>query len=250
MVVRDHVGSGGCRIDSSDSRYAHVATHRLHDAPLGFAAHPRGGSAHRLYGRARECYHTPGGVEATVWLTDDGAIPRPMPVAMSLDSFVVSTHRGMTTPAGYTSYLTLADSSKATVEVNKPLTIGTYRFYQASYTADGATILGVNHDPGCGMAVSYAAYILLGIGMILVMANPRGRFRRALRSVGATGALMLLTALPSWAAPPSGCPSRHGHDRHPASYLSRARGPIFDPGHRAAAHLADRTTLGGCRPSV
>lgn len=142
----------------------------------------------------------PGGIEVATWLTDEGAIPRPLPVAMALDSFVVSTHQGMTTPAGYTSYLTLADGSKATVEVNRPLSIGSYRFYQSSYSADGATILGVNHDPCRGMAVSYAAYILLGIGFVLVMANPRGRFRKALRSVGAA-AMVILTAFPALTAP-------------------------------------------------
>lgn len=219
-----------------------IGSMMLHSALLLILA---GGALTACMGERGSVTIPPGGVEATVWLTDDGAIPRPMPVAMSLDSFVVSTHRGMTTPAGYTSYLTLADSSKATVEVNKPLTIGTYRFYQASYTADGATILGVNHDPGCGMAVSYAAYILLGIGMILVMANPRGRFRRALRSVGATGALMLLTALPSWAAPRAVAQADMAMtDTLQVIYQGRVA-PFSTPATELLRTLADRTTLGG-----
>ncbi|MCM1028252.1 MAG: cytochrome c biogenesis protein CcsA [Pseudoflavonifractor sp.] len=128
------------------------------------------------------------------WVTDEAPFTRPLPMPLSLDSFVVDTHQGIASPRDYISYLNVGK-----VSVNHPLRIGSYRIYQSSFTPSGATVLGVDYDPAHGREVSYAGYLMLGIGFILIMANKRGRFIAILRSLSV--GLLIASPLASQASP-------------------------------------------------
>lgn len=123
---------------------------------------------------------------------DDPAL-RPLPTALSLDSFVIARHRGISAPRDYVSYL-----NAGRVSVNRPLEIGTYRIYQSSFTSSGGSVLGIDHDPARGRELSYLGYILLGIGFIAILLNPKGRFRRLIKTLTVAG--VCCVTIPSAAA--------------------------------------------------
>lgn len=125
----------------------------------------------------------------------DGNDPRlrRLPIALSLDSFVVERHRGISTPRDYISYL-----NAGRVAVNRPLEIGAYRIYQSSFTSAGGSVLGIDHDPARGREMSYLGYILLGIGFIAILLNPKGRFRNIIR--GLASAVLLSVTVPAASA--------------------------------------------------
>ena len=72
--------------------------------------------------------------------------------------------------------------TQAEVSMNKIYEHGSLRFYQASYDRDGlGSVLAVNCDPW-GIPVTYAGYALLFAALVWMLFDPKGRFRRLLRS--------------------------------------------------------------------
>jgi ABC-type transport system involved in cytochrome c biogenesis permease subunit len=88
----------------------------------------------------------------------------PLPFHVTLDTFYIQYYAGTGTPSDYVSVLTVRDTisgeiKSGRVSMNKIFSYKNYRFYQSSFTADGGSVLGINHDP-CGIALTYAGYAL------------------------------------------------------------------------------------------
>ena len=122
-----------------------------------------------------------------------------LPFAIELDSFAVSYHEGTNAAADYTSHFTIHDGEKnikGEVSMNKIFSYGSMRLYQSSYDSDmyGATI-STNSDP-IGIPTTYTGYALLFISLVAMLFDPRGAYRKLLRSPmlkrGALMAVMLL----------------------------------------------------------
>lgn len=124
-----------------------------------------------------------------------------LPFVLTLDSFRVEYYAGTTAPADYVSQLTCQTTdgvllARPRISMNRIFSTGGYRFYQSSYDEDGeGSWLTVNHDP-YGTAVTYAGFLLLGLGCLLVLLDPKGGFRRLLRHpLLQKGGLFVLLAL-------------------------------------------------------
>lgn len=145
-----------------------------------------------FFGERGEAVVSPGSTVRVFTLEDGEA--RPLPAEISLDSFSVQYYPGSVAPRDYVSHLRIR-GERYQLSVNKIVEIDGYRLHQSAYRQGGVSVVGVNHDP-IGITLTYAGYVLFGIGGILVLANPRGRFRGLLRSLAS---VLLLTALPAGA---------------------------------------------------
>lgn len=108
-----------------------------------------------------------------------------MPFTMRLDTFYIRYHEGTQAEADYVSRFTVTDGgnvSQGEVSMNNVYEHRSMRFYQSSYDRDGlGSILAVNIDPW-GIPVTYAGYALLFVSLVWMLFDPKGRFRRLLRS--------------------------------------------------------------------
>ncbi len=119
-----------------------------------------------------------------------------LPFRIRLDGFDIKYYEGTTAVSDYVSRLTITDTPNthntpntkgtdirtATISMNSILTHHSYRFSQSSYDDDSqGTYLTVNSDP-YGIAISYIGYILLFISLVWLLVNPKGTYRRLLRS--------------------------------------------------------------------
>ncbi len=124
----------------------------------------------------------------------------PMPFALQVDTFIVAYYPGTNAPEDFITRLTILDNGStlpAQVAMNKILTYRHYRFYQAGYDSDGrGSKLAVAHDP-YGIAITYAGYALLLLGMVLFLFQPNSRFRQLLKGKSALVALLLLCLCPT-----------------------------------------------------
>lgn len=124
-----------------------------------------------------------------------------LPFSIQLDSFRITPYPGTTTPANYTSYLTLSDKKNEKkrhikASMNQVAQYKGYRFFQSAYDPDGeGSVLKVSKDVW-GTAITYTAYVVLGISMILVLFSRKTHFFRLIHHpLLKRNALMLLVAL-------------------------------------------------------
>jgi cytochrome c-type biogenesis protein CcsB len=105
-----------------------------------------------------------------------------LPFALKLNDFQLERYPGSMSPSSYASEVTLIDKKDG---VNRPFRIYMnhildykhHRFFQSSYDIDEkGTILSVNNDPG--KIPTYIGYLLMAIGFILNILNPKSRFRK------------------------------------------------------------------------
>ena len=116
----------------------------------------------------------------------DGSVEeRKLPFTMTLHDFNVHYHDGTEAEADYVSRFTVSDGgvkTEAEVSMNNIYEHRSMRFCQANYDRDGlGSVLAVNCDP-VGIPLTYAGYALLFISLLLTLIDPRGGFRRLLRS--------------------------------------------------------------------
>lgn len=105
-----------------------------------------------------------------------------LPFSLRLDSFSVIHHEGTTAAADYKSYVTFSDGQSVAISMNNIHSYCGVRFYQASYDSDRqGTVLSINSDPW-GIAVTYTGYVLLFMGLIWILIDPKGQYRQVLRS--------------------------------------------------------------------
>lgn len=131
------------------------------------------------------------------YITKDGA-EKPLPFTIRLDKFSISYHAGNTAAMDYTSEVTLNDDGNEThcrISMNKIYDNYGIRLYQSSFDDDlKGSYLSVNADP-FGIPVTYLGYALLFIGLIGMLIDRQGTFRRLLKSdlmARPTVALLLL----------------------------------------------------------
>jgi hypothetical protein len=128
---------------------------------------------------------------------DDNGNVHQLPFAVTLDEFELVTYPGSRTPMDFVSHIAV-EGEKADISMNNIYKREGYRFYQADYDEDGSSTLSVAHDP-IGIAVTYAGYALLAIGLLLMFLSPKSHFRRLLK--GSVAALLLLLSVSASAAP-------------------------------------------------
>ncbi len=111
----------------------------------------------------------------------------PLPFGIKLLDFQLERYPGSMSPASYASEVVLIDKAQ---NIEKPFRIYMnhildhrgYRFFQSSYDRDEkGTILSVNNDPG--KIPTYIGYLMLLIGFIGTLFNPKSRFRKLARAV-------------------------------------------------------------------
>lgn len=108
-----------------------------------------------------------------------------LPFTLTLTSFRTVYHAGTSSIADYVSTFTLDDGTcvvDGRVSMNRIFTKGGYRLYQLSYDSDEqGTYLLLNRDV-FGIGLTYTGYGLLFISLVWMLLDPRGGFRRLLKS--------------------------------------------------------------------
>ncbi len=105
-----------------------------------------------------------------------------LPFALKLVDFQLERYPGSMSPSSYASEVVLLDHENKVkmpfrIFMNHVLDYKHYRFFQASYDKDEkGTVLSVNNDPG--KLPTYLGYLMLAIGLILNILNPKSRFRK------------------------------------------------------------------------
>lgn len=140
-----------------------------------------------------------------------------LPFEVELRDFRLERYPGSGSPLSYQSTLTITGPEGAhevIVGINRVAREGGYRIFQTSYDTDErGSILSLNYDPW-GMPVSYAGYVMLGIGILMMVFGPRSRFRTLLRKLGKLApCVVLLVFAASVAAqpvPPEGIADQFG----------------------------------------
>ena len=121
--------------------------------------------------------------ETTTRFTDKDGVFQDLPFKLSLQEFSVIHHEGTDAPMDYVSQLQVAGRGSCEVRMNKPLVHRNYRFYQSSYDADErGTTLSVSHDP-YGIFITYCAYGLLALSLILFPFERKSAWRGYLRQL-------------------------------------------------------------------
>ena len=150
---------------------------------LGFVVILAGALLTRLFSE-QGIIHIREGETATEYLTDD-ELAHELPFSLRLDTFVISFHPGTRAAADYESHLTLTDGSRQAdiiVSMNKIYSQSGFRLYQTSYDEDmKGTVLSVNSDPW-GIPITYCGYALLFCGLIWMLIDPKGSYRRIINS--------------------------------------------------------------------
>lgn len=104
-----------------------------------------------------------------------------LPFSIQLNDFILERYPGSNSPSSYESKVTLIDNKNNINEshrifMNHVLDYEGYRFFQSSYDNDEmGTILSVNDD-FWGTWITYAGYILLGLGLLITLFNKNSRF--------------------------------------------------------------------------
>ena len=123
-----------------------------------------------------------------------------LPFSLCLQNFETKMHDGTQAVADYSSKFTVTDGnekSEGQVSMNNIYSHRSYRFYQSSYDEDGqGSVLAVNADP-YGIPVTYTGYALLFISLVWMLIDPKGGYRRLLRSQLLRKGTLLLCLLSS-----------------------------------------------------
>lgn len=105
-----------------------------------------------------------------------------LPFYIKLNAFFLERYAGSMSPMSYASEVEVVDAEKGVhmpyrIYMNHVLDYRGFRFFQSSYDKDErGTILSVNNDPG--KWPTYIGYILLSIGLLFNLLNPKSRFRK------------------------------------------------------------------------
>ena len=104
-----------------------------------------------------------------------------LPFSIRLNSFEIKKHPGTDAAEDYISNFTIIeseDSIQSAVSMNNIYSHGNTRLYQTSYDEDGkGSYLSINSDP-YGITVTYVGYALLFIGLIWILIDPKGKYRK------------------------------------------------------------------------
>ena len=111
-----------------------------------------------------------------------GAKPIELPFSIKCRDFQLHKYPGSSMASSFASEVTVVDSLRGVnheqrIFMNNVMDYNGYRFFQSSYFPDETgTVLSVNYD-WWGTAVTYIAYLIMTIGMIMSIFNNRGRMK-------------------------------------------------------------------------
>ncbi|MBL0687669.1 MAG: cytochrome c biogenesis protein CcsA [Sulfurospirillum sp.] len=111
-----------------------------------------------------------------------GSLIFELPFFVKLNDFQLDRYPGSSSPMSYASEIEVIDEDNNVnlpfrVYMNHVLDYSGFRFFQSSYDLDEkGTILTVNRDPG--KWPTYIGYMLLSLGFLLNIINPKSRFRK------------------------------------------------------------------------
>ena len=116
---------------------------------------------------------------------EQGMQEEKLPFSLCLKEFEAKMHDGTNAVADYSSKFTVIDGddkSEGEVSMNNIYSHRSYRLYQSSYDEDGkGSVLAINADP-YGIPVTYTGYALLFISLVWMLFDPKGGYRRLLKS--------------------------------------------------------------------
>lgn len=173
-----------------------------------------------------------------------GAKTVKLPFSLELKRFILERYPGSNSPSWYESLVVLHDqgvNEDHRIFMNNILKYKGYRFFQSSYDQDEqGTILSVNHD-FWGTTITYFGYLLLALGIVLSIFNPRSRFRklsaelaqlRASRKVASLAVLLAVSSalFPKTLNAQSSIPDSVYIDEHQAERFGELL--VQDPGGR------------------
>lgn len=130
---------------------------------------------------------------------EQGMKEEKLPFSLCLQKFEAKMHDGTNAVADYSSKFTVIDGddkSEGEVSMNNIYSHRSYRLYQSSYDEDGkGSVLAINADP-YGIPVTYTGYALLFISLVWMLFDPKGGYRKLLKSpLLKKGALMIACIL-------------------------------------------------------
>lgn len=116
---------------------------------------------------------------------EQGMKEEKLPFSLCLKKFEAKMHDGTNAAADYSSKFTVIDGddkSEGEVSMNNIYSHRSYRLYQSSYDEDGkGSVLAINADP-YGIPVTYTGYALLFISLVWMLFDPKGGYRKLLKS--------------------------------------------------------------------
>lgn len=116
---------------------------------------------------------------------EQGMKEEKLPFSLCLKKFEAKMHDGTNAVADYSSKFTVIDGddkSEGEVSMNNIYSHQSYRLYQSSYDEDGkGSVLAINADP-YGIPVTYTGYALLFISLVWMLFDPKGGYRKLLKS--------------------------------------------------------------------
>ena len=116
---------------------------------------------------------------------EQGMKEEKLPFSLCLQKFEAKMHDGTNAVADYSSKFTVIDGddkSEGEVSMNSIYSHRSYRLYQSSYDEDGkGSVLAINADP-YGIPVTYTGYALLFISLVWMLFDPKGGYRKLLKS--------------------------------------------------------------------
>ena len=116
---------------------------------------------------------------------EQGMKEEKLPFSLCLKKFEAKMHDGTNAVADYSSKFTITDgdeTSEGEVSMNNIYSHRSYRLYQSSYDEDGkGSVLAINADP-YGIPVTYTGYALLFISLVWMLIDPKGGYRKLLKS--------------------------------------------------------------------
>lgn len=138
--------------------------------------------------------HLRQGKTIDTYITKDGNEAK-LPFSIQLNKFTVSYHAGNMAAMDYASIVTLIQGDKHEqyqISMNNIYSGYGTRLYQSSYDEDmKGSYLSVNSDP-YGIPVTYLGYALLFFGLIAMLIDPKGNFRRLLRKEAIAGIILVM----------------------------------------------------------
>lgn len=116
---------------------------------------------------------------------EQGMQEEKLPFSLCLQKFEAKMHDGTNAVTDYSSKFTVIDGddkSEGEVSMNNIYSHRSYRLYQSSYDEDGkGSVLAINADP-YGIPVTYTGYALLFISLVWMLFDPKGGYRKLLKS--------------------------------------------------------------------
>ncbi len=139
--------------------------------------------------------HLREGLDVNLCMEENGeGMLRELPFTITLDSFNIKYHNGTDAVADYESHFTITSDGKkekGVTSMNNIYSTQGMRLYQSGYDEDemGST-LAINYDRW-GIPVTYFGYGLLFLSMLLVLVDPKGRFRQLIKKASVLVVLLL-----------------------------------------------------------